>query len=105
MKINLIIVQTENGNAAKLVAKFKPKAKIFACAFPSLVTRQLQAVKGMIPYQLGAQHEDIEDISDVMIKAANKHRLCNKGDRVIVMVGLNEENPDETTVMRVLNVD
>lgn len=41
LNINLIIVQTENGNIAKLVAKFKPKAKVFACSFPSLVSRQL----------------------------------------------------------------
>ena len=39
MKLNLILVLTESGNAARLIAKYKPEAQIFACAFPSLIVR------------------------------------------------------------------
>jgi pyruvate kinase len=35
MKIGLIIVQTENGNSARLMAKYRPCARIFACTFQS----------------------------------------------------------------------
>lgn len=41
MKLNLILVLTESGNAARLIAKYRPSAQIFACAFPSLIVRQL----------------------------------------------------------------
>jgi pyruvate kinase len=41
MKLNLILVLTETGNAARLIAKYRPSAQIFACAFPSLIIRQL----------------------------------------------------------------
>lgn len=105
LNINLIIVQTENGNVAKLVGKFKPSAKIFACTSQSLVERHLQLTKGIIPHQIGAEHEDIEKASEETIRAANKKRLCNKGDKVILIVGLNEDTSDEATFMKVLNVD
>jgi pyruvate kinase len=48
MNIGLIIVLTENGNSVKLMAKYRPHAKIFACTFPSVVVRQLQPVRGVI---------------------------------------------------------
>ena len=41
MRLNLILVLTETGNAARLIAKYRPSAQIFACAFPSLIIRQL----------------------------------------------------------------
>ena len=33
LKLPLIIVQTESGNAAKLIAKYRPSANIYACSF------------------------------------------------------------------------
>lgn len=58
---------------ARIVAKYRPKAKIFACTFPSLVIRQLQTVRGVIAHQLGAQHEDAgDDIFNVLVAEAKK---------------------------------
>ena len=80
MDIGLIVVHTENGNCVKLLAKYRPKAKIFACTFTSLVVRQLQPVRGVIAHQLGAEHEDSEDISMVMVmEAKKKKKLCQAG--------------------------
>ena len=76
MSIGLIIVQTENGNCARLVAKYRPNAKIFACTFPSLVVRELQPVRGVIAHQLGVEHEDAADITSVMVAEAKKQKLC-----------------------------
>ena len=104
MSIGLIIVQTENGNAARLMAKYRPSAKIFACAFPSLVTRQLQPIRGVIAHQLGIEHEDKEDITSVMVAEAKKQKLCATGSKVIVLQATNEEQY-ETSVMRIVTVE
>lgn len=104
MKIGLIIVQTENGNAARLMAKYRPSAKIFACTFPSLVVRQLQPVRGVIAHQLGAEHEDKEDIVSVLMAEAKKQKLCATGSKVIVLQASNEEQY-ETSMMRILTVE
>ena len=104
MSIGLIIVQTENGNAARLMAKYRPAAKILACAFPSLVTRQLQPIRGVIAHQLGTEHEDKEDITSVMVAEAKKQKLCATGSKVIVLQATNEEQY-ETSVMRIVTVE
>jgi hypothetical protein len=38
-------------------------------------------------YQIGAEHEDSDDISDVMMEAAKNAKLCKSGQKVIVMMG------------------
>jgi pyruvate kinase len=62
-------------------------------------------VKGVTGYQIGAEHEDSDDICDIMMEAAKQSKVCKSGDRVIVLMGQNEENPDETTVMRIMSVE
>ena len=44
-------------------------------------------MRGVTAHQLGAEHEDSEDISDVMLAEAKKAKICNVGDKVVVMVG------------------
>lgn len=104
MNIGLIIVQTENGNCARLVAKYRPSAKIFACAFQSLVVRQLQPIRGVNAHQLGVQHEDSSDITQVLVDEAKKAKLCQSGSKVIVLQATNEE-AYETSVMRIVTVE
>ena len=86
------------------MAKYRPAAKILACAFPSLVTRQLQPIRGVIAHQLGTEHEDKEDITSVMVAEAKKQKLCATGSKVIVLQATNEEQY-ETSVMRIVTVE
>ena len=95
---------TENGNCVRLLAKYRPSAKILACAFQSLVIRQLQSVRGVTAHQLGAEHEDASDIFDVLVAEAKKKKLCQVGEKVIVIQAINEEAYG-TSVCRIVTVE
>ena len=45
---DLIIVLTEHGNSARIVAKYRPKVPILACSINAYTVRQMNMSRGVI---------------------------------------------------------
>lgn len=99
----LIIVITETGGTARLVAKYRPTQPILALCMSASVIRQLNITRGVfclkIPSYLG---------SDNLINDAMKYALeagyCKKGDNVVCLMGQNEETPESVNIMKIQTV-
>ena len=49
LNIGLLIVFTQTGKAARMIAKYRPRQPIFACTNHT-VSKQMNMVRGVIPY-------------------------------------------------------
>jgi pyruvate kinase len=100
---SLIIVITETGGTARLVAKYRPSQPILALCMSASVIRQLNISRGVfclkIPSYLG---------SDNLVNDAMKYALeagyCKKGDNVVCLMGQNEESPEAVNIMKIQTV-
>lgn len=54
LKIGLLIVFTETGKAASIIAKYRPRQPIFVCSSSASVRRQMNAVRGVFPFAVNA---------------------------------------------------
>lgn len=103
--ISLIVVHTENGCLGRYVSKYKPAAQVLACSFRTPVVKQLQVLRGVHTYKILSVMEGKDDLVEHMISEAKKKRICKTGQKVIIVHGINEDQPDEQSVMRVMEVE
>lgn len=99
----LLIVITENGATARLVAKYRPQQPVLALCMSSSVIRQLNLTRGVtclkIPSFLGTDNL----IHDAM-KYALESGYCSKGDNIVCLLGQNEESPESVNIMKIQTV-
>jgi pyruvate kinase len=48
LKLPLIVVLTDSGKLARLVAKYRPEVKILACSINGTVVRQMNVIRGCV---------------------------------------------------------
>ncbi len=100
---SLIIIITENGSTARMVAKYRPKQPILALCMSASVIRQLNITRGVyclkIPSFLGTDNL----IHDAM-KYAVEAEYCKKGDNIVCLLGQNEETPEAVDIMKIQTV-
>jgi len=99
----LIIVITETGATARMVAKYRPYQPILALCMSANVIRQLNTSRGVfclkIPSFLGTDNL----IHDAM-KYANESGMCDKGDNIVCLMAQNEESPEAVNIMKIQTV-
>lgn len=97
---NLIMVITETGAAARLVAKYRPKQLILALCMSVGVIRQLNATRGVsalkIPSFLGTEHL----VTDAL-NYAKENGYIKSGNNVVCILAQHEESPDSVNIMKV----
>jgi len=100
---SLIIVITESGATARLVAKYRPKQHILALCMSASVIRQMNITRGIktlkIPSFLGTDNL----INDAM-KYAVESGYCSKGDNVVCLMGQNEETPEYVNILKITTI-
>jgi pyruvate kinase len=52
LHISLIIVLTDSGKLARLVAKYRPEVKILACSINGAVVRQMNVTRGCLGFKI-----------------------------------------------------
>lgn len=102
--IDLIIVLTDTGRIARLVAKYRPQQPIFACSVSSVIIKQLQMTRGIIGHIVPSLQGQ-ENLIQSVIQVAKDKGLCEPGNKIIAIHSSNEENPEQTDVMEILNVE
>lgn len=88
---------------ARLVAKYKPPVPILACSKHGHVVRNLNSTRGVF----GSVIPDYKDIKGAMaqaVEAAQARGMVKAGARVAVVLAENEETPDESTMMKIINM-
>ena len=103
VEAGLIVVITENGHIARLVAKYKPRQPVLALCMSASVIRQLNVSRGIftlkIPSYLGT-----DNLINNAIKYAMENQYINKGDKIVCITGQNENTPENVNTMKVMNL-
>ena len=103
LDIDLVIIMTDTGNIARLVSKYRPSVPILACCVNAQVIRQLQCVRGItglkIPTFIGT-----DNILQLVIKEAKERNLCKSGHKVVCIHSANEESPDESNILKIIDI-
>lgn len=104
LNIDLIIVLTDSGKLARLVAKYKPSVPILACSVSKSVVKQLKTSRGVVGFKIPS-YQGTENLLQLVIKTAKDMRLCKQGNKVITIHGSAEETPDESNIMKILDIE
>jgi pyruvate kinase len=100
---SLIIVITETGGTARLVAKYRPSQPILALCMSASVIRQLNISRGVICLKIPSYLGSDNLVNDAM-KYALEAGYCKKGDNVVCLMGQNEESPEAVNIMKIQTV-
>ena len=104
LDIDLVIVLTDSGKLARLVAKYRPSVPILACSVSNSVVRQLQAVRGCIGYKIPS-FQGTDNLIQLVIKTAKDMGLCASGHKVTAIHGAAEETPDESNIFKIIDIE
>ena len=100
---HLIVIITETGHLAQLVAKYRPQQPILALCMSSSVIRQLNLCRGIItskiPSFLGT-----ENLINNAIKHAQENGYIKKGDRIVCISSENENTPENVNSMKLMQL-
>lgn len=103
VEASLIVVITENGQIARLVAKYRPKQPILALCMSASVIRQLNVSRGIftlkIPSYLGT-----DNLINNALKFAIENEYITKGDKIICITGQNEDTPENVNTLKVMTI-
>jgi pyruvate kinase len=99
--IALIIVLTETGKLARLVSKYRPEVKILGCSSNKSVIQQMNSTRGVFGMLIPSYNAD-QVVGNVLAQA-KESKMIKPGQKVALVHGTNEETPDESNVMKILD--
>ena len=104
LNIDLIIVLTDSGRIARYVAKYRPSQPILACSISGPVVKQLNTSRGVIGYKIPS-FQGTDNLLQLVIKTAKDMNLCKAGNKVVTIHGSQEESPEESNILKILDID
>jgi pyruvate kinase len=99
-----IIVLSETGTTARLIAKYRPSMRILAFTANASVARQMSGYLKNVSAELIPTMIGTENIIENAMKKAMRDGWCQEGDDVVVVHGSVENRPGSTNMLRVLRV-
>lgn len=104
LNIDIIIVLTDTGRIARYVAKYRPRQVILACSVSAHIVRQMNLSRGAKGFKVPS-FQGTDKLLQVVIKAAKDLGLCKTGHKAITIHGTQEESPDESNVMEIIDIE
>ena len=104
LNIDIIIVLTDTGRIARFVAKYRPRQVILACSVSAHIVRQMNLSRGAKGFKVPS-FQGTDMLLQVVIKAAKELGLCETGHKAITIHGTQEESPDESNVMEIIDIE
>jgi pyruvate kinase len=104
LNLDLIVCLTDTGCIARLVSKYRAPVPILACSKHGHVIRNLNSTRGVFGHLIGNYKNQSEAIKGA-VEAAKALGLVKAGGKLAVILAENEETPDETNTMKVVNVE
>ena len=68
------------------------------------VVRQMNLSRGVIGFKIPS-FQGTENLIQLIIQAAKGLGLCKAGNKTITIHGTAEESPDESNIMKIINID
>mmetsp|Transcript_73303 Transcript_73303/g.212122 ORF Transcript_73303/g.212122 Transcript_73303/m.212122 type:complete len:211 (-) Transcript_73303:50-682(-) len=99
----LIIVLTETGATARMVAKYRPRATILAITASDTTARQLGLVRGVVP-MLTASFQGTDSVIQKGLAKAKELGIVKSGDTIVAVHGTREETSGCTNLMKMVPV-
>jgi pyruvate kinase len=103
IEVSAIIACTCSGTTARLVSKYRPRARIVAAASNDETARRLSLSWGVAPVFV-EMAKDTDGLIENAVDAALDAKLVKKGDTVLVIAGVPVGLPGNTSLIRVLSV-
>jgi len=100
---SLIVVLTETGHTARIVAKYRPAVPILAITASETTVRQLGVVRGVVP-MLTASFVGTDSVISKALKQAVSQGMVKSGDCIVAVHGTQEEAPGHSNLMKVMEV-
>ena len=100
---SLIIVLTETGHTARLVAKYRPRSPIVTVTSNEQTARQSLIVRGLFPLLVSSMVGS-ESLTDRVLTAAQRLQMCGVGDKVVVTQGIREAKSGTTNEMKIVTI-
>ena len=101
LKCSSIICFTETGLIPRLLSKYRPDSHIVAVSIDDKVMRGLTLCYGVISLKVPS-FQGVELIIPYAIKSAIDRGVANEGDNLVIMQGVNEEQPDQENLLKVV---
>lgn len=98
-----IVTATRSGYTARMVAKYRPKAKIIAATHNPAVLKKLSLVWGVYPV-LTNETEGTDNLLDESINGALESGHISKGDLIVMTAGVPTGSHGETNLLKVHTV-
>ncbi len=95
-----IVTVTESGFTTKMVSRFRPSCPILAVTVHETIWRQLNLTWGCVSTIVDKIDTD-NDVFDVSLEKAVKHKIAKDGDVVVVAAGLPIKNAGTTNTLKV----
>ncbi|HEY5610821.1 MAG TPA: pyruvate kinase [Thermoanaerobaculia bacterium] len=96
-----VVVFTQTGFAARLMSKFRPDSPIIALTESTWVARRMNLLWGVLPYVLRDVPSYHEQIVESVERFLLEHKLVEKGDRIVIMMGSPIYQRARTNLLRV----
>jgi len=104
LNVDLVIVISETGSIARLVAKYRPIQPVLVCSINNYVIKQLNITRGTIGFKIPS-FQGTDNLLLTIIRVAKERKLCNVGNKVVCIHGLNEEQPEESNILKILDIE
>jgi pyruvate kinase len=104
LKVDLIVVATETGKLARMVAKYKPCVPI-VCVSQSEVVVQQVAIQSGVFGVLASQTADQDEQLNIALADAKKSKLAESGAKIVTITATNEDTQDETNIMKIMSLE
>jgi len=104
LPIDLIIILTDSGKLARLTAKYRPEVKILACSINAHVATQMNIMRGVVGFKVPT-FQDTDNVIQFVISEAKNLGMTKTGSKVVVIHGTYEETPDESNIMKILEIE
>lgn len=104
-KVAMMVVITESGHIARMMARQRPQATILACCVQSNVVRQVNALRGVIGYKVPAHLKNHgEKLIALVLKVAREQGLCSPDHKVMVFKCTREGEANMDVQFKILEV-
>ena len=87
LDINAIMTMTHSGSTARMIARYRPFANVYALTPFDHIMRQLQLVWGVTPIQVET-YKNMEVIPDICKEVIGKLQLIDQGSKVLITGGV-----------------
>jgi len=103
LRMKVIAVFTETGGSARLVSKYRPRARIVAFSPNQHTRRRMSLFWGVLPRSIASVH-DIDQLAKIAERRLKQEHLIKNGDIVGIVAGTPLGTRGTTNLMRLIRI-